>query len=64
VRPAAGLAALAQHAFHIDADAARTLEVLGALVEQAECYELVSGDVPGATRILLELAGAGDRVRA
>jgi hypothetical protein len=64
LRPAAALAALAQHAFHIEADAARTLEVLGALVEQSRGYELVSGDVPGATRALLELVDAGDRVRA
>ncbi len=34
------------------------------LVEQSACYELVSGDVPGATRALLELVDAGDRVRA
>jgi hypothetical protein len=64
LRPAAALAALAQHAFHVEADAPRTLEVLGALVEQSRCYELVSGDVPGATRALLDLVGAGDRVRA
>jgi hypothetical protein len=64
LRPAAALAALAQHSFHLETDAARTLAVLGALVQQSACYELVSGDVPGATRLLLELVGAGDRVRA
>jgi hypothetical protein len=64
MRPAAALAALAQHAFHLETDAARTLEVLADLVSGSACFELVSGDVPGATRLLLELVGAGDRVRA
>jgi hypothetical protein len=63
LRPAAALAALAQHSFHLETDAARTLDVLAALVEQSACYELVSGDVPSATQLLLEAVGAGDRDR-
>lgn len=64
LRPAAALATLAQHAFHLEADPARTLDVLGRLVESAQCWSLVSGDVPSATRVLLELVEAGDRVGA
>jgi energy-coupling factor transporter ATP-binding protein EcfA2 len=63
LRPAAALAALAQHAFHLERDAPRTLSVLAGLVEQSACYALVSGDVPSATRLLLDLVDAGDRVR-
>jgi hypothetical protein len=64
LRPAAALAALAQHTFHLETDAARSLEVLASVVEQSACYQLVSGDVPSATSLLLHLVGAGDRVRA
>jgi hypothetical protein len=64
LRPAAALAALAQHSFHLETDPARTLDVLAAVVEESACFELVSGDVPGATRLLLGLVGAEDRVRA
>ncbi|MGZ4753983.1 MAG: hypothetical protein ACXWA9_03710 [Acidimicrobiia bacterium] len=53
--PAAALSILAQHAFHIERDAQRTLDVLGTVVDHSQCFQLVSGDVAGATATLLEL---------
>ena len=49
------LATLAQHAFHLSADCQRTLDVLDALVERAPGYSLVSGDIEGATEVLMAL---------
>jgi len=55
LRPAEALSTLAQHAFHIEQDGPRTLDVLAGVVEQASCYRLVSGDVEEATALLLDL---------
>ncbi len=52
--PAAALGMLAQHAFHIERDGQRTLDVLADVVEQSSCFALVSGDVPTATSVLLD----------
>jgi hypothetical protein len=58
MRPAEALATLAQHAFHVEADGQRTLDVLARTVEASSCHRLVSGDVEAATAALLALAGS------
>jgi hypothetical protein len=58
LRPAEALSMLAQHAFHIEEDGPRTLEVLARTVEASACFRLVSGDVEGATAALLRLVGS------
>lgn len=58
LRPAEALSTLAQHAFHIETDGQRTLDVLARTVEASSCYRLVTGDVDGATAALLALVGS------
>jgi hypothetical protein len=53
--PAAALAALAQHAFHLDRDGPRVLATLATVVERSSSYTLVSGDVDEARDLLLTL---------
>ena len=55
LRPAEALSTLAQHAFHIERDGQRTLDVLTRVVESSSCYRMVSGDIGEATAALLEL---------
>ncbi len=55
---AEALSMLAQHAFHVERDGQRTLEVLAEVVECSSCYRLVSGTVEEATAALLELIDA------
>lgn len=56
--PAEAVSTLAQHAFHIERDGQRTLDVLARVVEASSCYRLVSGDIDEATAALLELTRA------
>lgn len=58
LRPTDALMMLAQHAFHLDHDASRVLEVLSALVERSRCYRLVSGDLDDACDHLVGLLDA------
>jgi hypothetical protein len=58
LRAAEALSTLAQHAFHIERDGQRTLDVLARMVEASSCYRLVSGDVTEATNALLDLIDA------
>ncbi len=58
LRPAEALSTLAQHAFHIEQDGQRTLDVLARTVEESACFQLVTGSVEAATGALMELLGA------
>jgi hypothetical protein len=58
VRPAEALSMLAQHAFHIERDGQRTLDVLAQVVESSSCYRMVSGNLEDATAALLELVAS------
>jgi hypothetical protein len=53
--PAAALAALAQHAFHLETDGPRVLATLATTVQQAACFALESSDVDDARDALLRL---------
>ena len=65
LRPAAALAALAQHAFHLDRDGPRVMATLAAMVERSSCFEMVSGDVDEARDALLALVdGAREPARS
>jgi hypothetical protein len=55
LRPAAALATLAQHSFHLDRDGPRVLATLATMVERSSCFEMVSGDVDEARDALLAL---------
>lgn len=65
LRPAAALAHLAQHAFHLDHDGPRVMATLAAAVERSSCFEMVSGDVDEARDALLALVdGAREPARS
>jgi hypothetical protein len=58
LRPAAALAALAQHAFHLETDGPRVLATFADTVQQAACFALESSDVDDARDALLTLLDA------
>jgi hypothetical protein len=53
LRPGAALLALAEHSFHLEADAPRVLDTLAAVVEGTPCFRLVSGDLDDSCALVL-----------